>query len=102
MKDYYLFYLTSRTPPEDQKKMWGSELESEQDVFDVFTRYLTGEKNSDGIKVDKLLFNEEPLDPETELIADNLALVNKRGVLTINSQPSVNCAPSTDPKYVHS
>ena len=44
----------------------------------------------------KLIFNEESLDPETELIADKLATVNKRGILTVNSQPSVNCAPSTD------
>lgn len=36
------------------------------------------------------------MDPETELIADKLATVNKRGILTVNSQPSVNCAPSND------
>jgi methylenetetrahydrofolate reductase (NADPH) len=38
------------------------------------------------------------LSGETELIADHLAAVNKKGVLTVNSQPSVNCAPSTDPR----
>jgi methylenetetrahydrofolate reductase (NADPH) len=100
LKDYYLFYLASRTPQEEQKSMWGSNLESEQDVFDVFTRYLTGEANAEGVKVTKLLFNEECLDPETELIADKLATMNKRGILTINSQPSVNCAPSSDTRYV--
>jgi len=38
------------------------------------------------------------LDLETNLICDQLAIVNKKGILTINSQPSVNCAPSTDSK----
>ena len=96
LKDYHLFYLASRTPIEEQKAMWGSSLTCEEDVWDVFTRYLTGEPNSDGIVVNKLIFNEEPLDAETELIADKLAAVNKRGILTVNSQPSVNCAPSND------
>ena len=40
LKDYYLFYLASRTPMDDQKSMWGRELTCEQDVWDVFTRYV--------------------------------------------------------------
>ena len=55
-----------------------------------------GEPNANGVEVKKLIFNEESLDPETELISDKLATVNKRGILTVNSQPSVNCAPSND------
>ena len=98
LKDYYLFYLASRTPLEEQKAMWGIPLESEEDVWDIFEKYLTGEPNANGVTVNKLIFNEECLDPETELIAGRLAAVNKRGILTVNSQPSVNCAPSTDPK----
>ena len=61
-------------------------------------RYLTKEPNADGVTVTKLIFNEESLDPETELIAGTLARINKVGFLTVNSQPSVNCAPSNDPK----
>ena len=38
LKDYYLFYLASRTPMNEQKAMWGETLDSEQDVWDVFTR----------------------------------------------------------------
>ena len=98
LKDYYLFYLASRTPLEEQKAMWGIPLESEEDVWGIFEKYLTGEPNINGVTVNKLIFNEECLDPETELIAGRLAAVNKRGILTVNSQPSVNCAPSTDPK----
>ena len=31
--------------------MWGETIESEEDVWDVFTRYLTGEPNKSGVKV---------------------------------------------------
>jgi hypothetical protein len=31
--------------------MWGETIESEEDVWDVFTRYLTGEPNKNGVKV---------------------------------------------------
>ena len=41
----------------------------------------------------KIIFNDDPLDSETELIKDKLAEANKKGVLTVNSQPAVNCAP---------
>ena len=97
LKDYYLFYLASRTPKEQLLKMWG-EVRSEEEVWDVFARYLTGEADAAGNKVTKTIFNEDPLDLETELIAENLAKFNRQGVITVNSQPSVNCAPSTDPR----
>lgn len=44
-----------------------------------------------------LPWNDEPLAPETNLLKDELERVNRRGVLTINSQPSINGKPSTDP-----
>ena len=86
-----LFYYSIRA-------MWGLSLNSEEDVWDIFTQYLTGEPNANGVVVKKLIFNDEVLDLETNLICDHLAIVNKKGILTINSQPSVNCAPSTDSK----
>jgi len=98
LKDYYLFYLASQTPKSQLLEMWGSELSDERDVWSVFTNYLTGELNAAGHKVTRTLFNDEELDAETSLIADNLAAVNRKGVLTINSQPAVNCAPSSDPR----
>ena len=64
----------------------------------IFHRYLTKEPNANGVVIDKLIFNEESLDPETGMISDNLASINKLGFLTVNSQPCVNCAPSNDPK----
>ena len=51
LTDYYLFYLKSKSGTEDLLKMWGHELECEQDVFDVFQRYITGENNEAGVKV---------------------------------------------------
>ncbi len=97
LKDYYLFYLACRSPRDELLKMWG-EVNSEEDVWNVFTRYLTGEPDERGVKVTKTIFNEDSLDKETELIAENLAKYNRMGVITVNSQPSVNCAPSTDPR----
>jgi len=97
LKDYYLFYLANKSPKDELLKMWG-DVECEEDVWGVFTRYLTGEADARGVKVTKTIFNEDLLDKETELIADDLAKVNCKGVITVNSQPSVNCAPSNDPR----
>ena len=44
-----------------------------------------------------LPWSDEELAPETTLLAAPLAHINKYGILTINSQPSVNGKPSTDP-----
>jgi methylenetetrahydrofolate reductase (NADPH) len=42
---------------------------------------------------------DDDLALETRPIVDRLASINKRGVLTINSQPNVNCLPSSDPVH---
>ena len=47
-----------------------------------------------------LPWNEmEGMHLETEDIKKELIDLNKAGFLTINSQPRVNAAPSTDPKF---
>jgi len=97
LKDYYLFYLAIQSPKAELLAMWGEQLDTEQDVWEVFTRYITGENNSNGIKIDKTPWCHDQLNPETHLIADMLAKYNKLGVLTINSQPEANCVPSSDP-----
>ncbi len=33
-------------------QMWGETIDCEEDVWDVFTRYLTGEPNKNGVKVE--------------------------------------------------
>ncbi|KAK2143946.1 hypothetical protein LSH36_798g01041 [Paralvinella palmiformis] len=99
LKDYYLFYLKSRAPKDELLKMWGRELRCEQDVWDVFYCYLTGNPNKTGMKVTRIPWNDETLAPETTVIAQELAEINSQGVLTINSQPRVMAAPSTDPVF---
>lgn len=52
-----------------------------------------------GILVTSLPWNDDELAGETSLISKQLAHVNRNGVLTINSQPSVNGESSTDPVH---
>ncbi|MEE6485240.1 hypothetical protein FKM82_014221 [Ascaphus truei] len=51
LKDYYLFYLKSKSAREELLKMWGEELSNEESVFEVFTSYISGEPSRDGHKV---------------------------------------------------
>ncbi|XP_037684437.1 methylenetetrahydrofolate reductase isoform X2 [Choloepus didactylus] len=97
LKDYYLFYLKSKSPREELLKMWGEELTSEKSVFEVFACYLSGEPNQNGAKVTCLPWNDEPLAAETSLMKEELLRVNRQGILTINSQPNINGKPSSDP-----
>ncbi|XP_009579458.1 PREDICTED: methylenetetrahydrofolate reductase [Fulmarus glacialis] len=97
LKDYYLFYLKSKSPREELLKMWGEELTGEESVFEVFTCYITGEPNKNGHKVTCMPWNDDPLATETNLLKEQLEKVNRRGILTINSQPNINGKPSTDP-----
>uniref|UniRef100_A0A8C4Q542 Methylenetetrahydrofolate reductase (NAD(P)H) n=1 Tax=Eptatretus burgeri TaxID=7764 RepID=A0A8C4Q542_EPTBU len=99
LKDYYLFYLKGRASKEQLLMEWGPELTSEQDVWDVFTSYITGNPNRQGQKVTCTPWNDEPLSAETLDLRDWLAKLNQRGVLTINSQPRVNGEPSTHPAF---
>uniref|UniRef100_A0A8C7ZAM2 Methylenetetrahydrofolate reductase (NAD(P)H) n=1 Tax=Oryzias sinensis TaxID=183150 RepID=A0A8C7ZAM2_9TELE len=97
LNDYYLFYLKSKSSKEALLQMWGEELKNEQSVFEVFTCYITAQPNQSGHKVMCLPWNDDPLAPETNFLKDQLEKVNRRGVLTINSQPNINGKPSTDP-----
>lgn len=66
------------------------ELKDFDSVVDVFTRFQKGE-------LKRLPWSEtEELAPETSVILAPLVWLNKNGVLTINSQPRVNAAPSSD------
>ena len=46
-----------------------------------------------------LPWNDEELALETGPLVEKLASINSQGVLTINSQPNVNGAPSSDPVF---
>jgi len=49
------------------------------------------------LQVKSLPWNEDTVAPETALIKEKLEFLNSKGILTINSQPHVNAAPSSDP-----
>ncbi|XP_071805205.1 methylenetetrahydrofolate reductase (NADPH)-like [Asterias amurensis] len=97
LKDYHLFYLKSKSSKEELQKMWGEELSCEEDVFEIFKCYLDGEPNRYGHQVKRMPWNDDEIAQETSRLRDRLISINKRGILTINSQPSVNGVPSSDP-----
>lgn len=97
LKDYHLVLLGTNKSKEELLNMWGRELNSPEDVFEVFVCYLNGNENRHGYKVKELPWNQDELAAETLPFVDKLAHINRHGILTINSQPNVNGAPSTDP-----
>lgn len=80
-----------RLPAEEVPKLWGTPSDLQQ-VADLFASYCLGE-------VSCLPWSESALAPEATKIQKNLAAINRKGYLTINSQPAVNGAKSTDELY---
>ncbi|KAG9241934.1 putative methylenetetrahydrofolate reductase 1 [Calycina marina] len=76
---------------EQNIKLWGSP-ESIQDVADIFVKYLEN-------GVESLPWSEAPISSEADVIKKELISLNKRGFLTINSQPAVDGVKSSDPTY---
>merc|ERR1719171_3213668 len=72
------------------REMWGEAPASFQDIADVFCKYIKGE-------IKRLPWCQESTSTETNFIAKQLLKLNQLGFLTINSQPRVNAALSTDP-----
>jgi len=99
LTDHHLFYLRSRKNEDQRRKMWGEELTSLEDIYHVFQCYLTGGENKWGNKVHTLPFNDDELHTETNILKSDLSYINGNGFLTINSQPSVNAAPSDDQSF---
>eukprot|EP00981_Chlorochromonas_danica_P013041 scaffold5714_cov161-Ochromonas_danica.AAC.3 len=77
---------------EDLLAMWGDVLLQPEDVFEVFAKYLEG-------KIPIIPWCESALQPETIPLCARLASLNRRGFLTINSQPAVNGEKSDHPLY---
>lgn len=77
------FFRPVEGKKEDLLAMWGDVLCSEQDVFEVFARYLEG-------RIPIIPWCESALQAETIPLTANLAHINRAGFLTINSQPAVN------------
>lgn len=76
---------------EQNIKLWGKP-ESLRDVANLFVRFLEG-------KLQSLPWSEAPITSESETIRSDLLDLNRRGLLTITSQPSVNGVKSTHPVH---
>jgi len=97
LTDYHLFYLKIDAPKEDLLDEWGRELTSEEDVWRMFASYIGGERNAQNKIIKHFPWTDEELSLETSLIQKDLVEYNRRGILTINSQPAVNGKLSSDP-----
>jgi len=71
-------------------KIWCRAPSSVRDIYEVFANYIEG-------KVSRLPWCENPIQLETVPIKECLKRMNLYGFLTINSQPRVNGARSSDP-----
>ncbi len=76
---------------ESNIKLWGKP-KSVKDVSDLFVRYMQG-------KLESLPWSEAPISSEANMLTEGLVDLNKRGLLTINSQPPVNGVKSSHPIY---
>lgn len=76
---------------EQNRLLWG-EPKSIRDIATVFVKYLKKE-------IDCLPWSEAPISNEAAIIKNELIDLNKRGLLTINSQPAVNGVKSSHPIY---
>jgi methylenetetrahydrofolate reductase (NADPH) len=89
LSDYHLCSFKTGKPA-DRRAIWGDAPKTLSDVYEVFARYIEG-------TVPRLPWCEEPVKLETIPLKERLARMNRAGLLTINSQPRVNGAPSSDP-----
>lgn len=76
---------------EANRNKWG-EPKSVRDIAHTFVRYLDKE-------IDSLPWSESPLTGEADAIKADLVALNRRGLLTINSQPAVDGVKSSHPVH---
>ena len=72
--------------------MWGQAPISFDDIYEVFAKYVEG-------KIPVLPWCETPLQPETSTVCKSIAELNRKGYLSINSQPAVNGEKSDHPLF---
>lgn len=84
MSHFYNFSI----PFEDRLSTLGAKPKLATDVYEVFAKYVEG-------TVAFIPWCDTPLQPESFLIQQQLAQLNRAGFLTINSQPTVNGQSST-------
>uniref|UniRef100_A0A8H7TR23 MTHFR SAM-binding regulatory domain-containing protein n=1 Tax=Bionectria ochroleuca TaxID=29856 RepID=A0A8H7TR23_BIOOC len=66
------------------------EPQSYRDIAELFVKYLKNE-------IETLPWSESPLTGEADAIRENLVNLNRRGILTVNSQPAVDGVKSSHP-----
>ncbi|RMZ87066.1 hypothetical protein DV736_g5709, partial [Chaetothyriales sp. CBS 134916] len=76
---------------ESNIKLWGSP-RSLREVGDLFINFLEG-------RLDRLPWSEGSISAEADSIKADLIKINRRGFLSINSQPAVDGVPSSHPVY---
>lgn len=76
---------------EQNRKLWG-EPRSIREIAEIFVKYLEN-------KVDSLPWSEAPISNEASVIKQQLVDLNRRGLLTVNSQPAVDGVKSSHPIY---
>jgi methylenetetrahydrofolate reductase (NADPH) len=87
----YHFFKPMGTKDE-RLAMWGEAPIEYSDIYEIFARYVEG-------KIPVLPWCESSLQSETLSISSPLADINRKGFLTINSQPAVNGEKSDHQVY---
>ncbi|KAI8458966.1 methylenetetrahydrofolate reductase [Phakopsora pachyrhizi] len=72
---------------------------SDIDLSTIFAAYCAGKTLINGEKIKYLPWSDIPLSKETSKIQKILFDINRRGFLTVNSQPAVDGAKSSDPVH---
>lgn len=99
LEDYHPFYMSKAVKKSKFLEMWGNDIRDIDDIRDVFMSFLDGTPNRQGFTVTSLPWVDEQLQPETVLIQEQILKLNSNYLFTINSQPPVNCAKSSDQTF---
>lgn len=84
-------FMRPRARDKKLQEEWVVPLKSVEDIHERFQNYCLGKlKSNPWSEIDGL-------QPETQIINEQLANINKKGFLTINSQPAVNGEKSDSP-----
>ncbi|XP_058184196.1 methylenetetrahydrofolate reductase (NADH) 2-like [Rhododendron vialii] len=84
-------FMRARTRDRKLHDEWAVPLKDVEDIHERFLKYCLGNlRSSPWSELDGL-------QPETQIINEQLGSINSKGFLTINSQPSVNGAKSDSP-----
>ncbi|KAE9450501.1 hypothetical protein C3L33_17583, partial [Rhododendron williamsianum] len=90
-EDVKLVFMRARTRGRKLHDEWAVPLKDVEDIHERFLKYCLGNlRSSPWSELDGL-------QPETQIINEQLGSINSKGFLTINSQPSVNGAKSDSP-----